>query len=506
MQLDVVILAAGKGTRMKSVRPKVLQPVGGRPMLRHVTDLVARIGAAKTHVVIGNGADEVRDYYARAAETEKATEKVAVPNWVVQAEQLGTGHAVQQAVPYLAGLAAEGSETDKSSKAAVSAKTGAAGKQPVTLVLYGDVPLMPQQTLADMVALAEAGKLALLTMVTEKPQGLGRILRDKDGTITGIVEDKDADPQQQRIKEINVGPMAIPTARLPDWLQRLDNRNRQKEYILTHIVSLAVADRCPIDATVVADSPELLGVNDKLQLATVERLYQAGRAAELMRAGVTLRDPARLDIRGDLSCGRDVEIDAGALFEGAVSLGDRVRVGAGAVLKDCSIGDDGVIGHHAIIKSSKVGAGARIEAATQVEGADIGPGAVAGPMARLRPGTVLAEGVHIGDFVETKNARIGKGSKANHLAYIGDAVIGADCNIGAGTVFCNYDGARKHQTTLGDRVFIGSNSTLVAPLTVADDAFVAAGSTVTREVPADNLAVARGRQRNINGWKRPCAE
>ena len=524
MSLDVVILAAGKGTRMKSALPKVLQPLAGKPMLRHVTDFVARLGAsqaqgaarargkaqqgtqkgaqeARAHVIIGAGAEAVREYYAQAAEAEPG---LAVPNWVVQKEQLGTGHAVQQAVPYLSGSDGGG-----------KAKTPG-----VTLVLYGDVPLMSQQILMDMVALAESGKVALLTMVTEKPQGLGRILRDDSGTITGIVEDKDADAKQQAIKEINVGPMAIPTALLPGWLARLDNKNRQKEYILTHVVALAVADGCPVDATVVADSPELLGVNDKAQLAAVEQLYQERAAAALMREGVTLRHPARLDIRGSIDCGQDVEIDADVLLQGAVGLGNRVHIGPGAALKNCTVGDDvhigkgamltgctlgdGVsIGAYAILQDSQVASNAQIRAATQVEQADIGGGATVGPQARIRPGSVLAESVHIGNFVETKNARIGKGSKANHLAYIGDAVIGAECNIGAGTIFCNYDGARKHQTVLGNRVFIGSNSTLVAPLELADDSFVAAGSTVTKAVPEGQLAVGRGRQRNISEWKRP---
>ncbi|MGI9250042.1 MAG: bifunctional UDP-N-acetylglucosamine diphosphorylase/glucosamine-1-phosphate N-acetyltransferase GlmU [Pseudohongiellaceae bacterium] len=495
MPLDVVILAAGKGTRMRSALPKVLQPLGGKPMLCHVTDTAAQLKAARVHVVVGDGAERVQALYAEQGGDAKAV------NWVVQAEQLGTGHAVQQALPHLAG----GGESKSKSKSK--------GKEDVTLVLYGDVPLMALETLADMVRLAEAGSMALLTVLTDSPAGLGRILRDggsdKD-TITGIVEDKDASPAQKKINEINAGPMAIPTARLKGWLDKLDNKNAQSEYILTHTVALAVAEGYPVTATVVEDGPELLGVNDKQQLARLERFYQNRKAEQLMQAGVTLRDPARLDVRGTLTCGQEVEIDVNVLCEGEVRLGNRVFVAAGAVLKNCTVADDAVIGANAIVKDSTLSEGAQILEGSQLDGAEVGRNARVGPMARIRPGTVLAEDVRIGNFVETKNAKIGKGSKANHLTYIGDAIIGEGCNIGAGVVFCNFDGASKHRTTLGNNVFVGSNSVLVAPLTLANNSFIAAGSSITEAVPTDNLAVARGKQRNITGWQRPgdskCAE
>ena len=456
MALDVVILAAGKGTRMNSSLPKVLQLLGGKPLLRHVTDTAALLGATRTHAVIGFGAEQIREHYEQSG--------CELPNWVIQKEQLGTGHAVQQALPNLEGHSAGDS----------------------VLVLYGDVPLISVEVLQSLIEISAGEALALLTVTTENPAGLGRIIRDASGKILAIVEDKDASDQEKQIKEINSGIMAIPAKRIHDWLGRLDNNNKQGEYLLTDIVTMAVTDQCPVQSTVVADSLELLGVNDKTQLARLERHYQMNKVDQLLQGGVTVRDPQRVDIRGELTCGKDVEIDVNVVFEGHVVLGEGARIGANCTIKDCEIGTN-----------------VEILPGCHMEGGIIGKDSIIGPQARIRPGTVLAEGVRIGNFVETKNASMGKGSKANHLAYIGDAEIGEGCNIGAGTIFCNYDGANKHKTTLGDNVFIGSNSVLVAPVSLATNSFVAAGSAINVDVPADNLAIARGKQRNISGWKRP---
>ncbi len=455
--MEVIVLAAGKGTRMYSETPKVLHKLGGKPLLSHVLDSARELQADKVHVVVGHGADRIKTYF-------DGKENAAPISWVDQEQQLGTGHAVQQALP---GVAV--SRTDN-----------------VVLVLYGDVPLIRPQTLRQLLALAENGAIALLTVVMDDPSGLGRIERNEAGDILAIVEDKDADLRQQQIKEINSGILAVPADRLAQLVHGIDNDNAQKEYYLTDIIAQAASAGDKISSLVIDDEAEVLGINDKSQLASAERQLQERIGQGLMQSGVTLRDPSRLDVRGELSCGRDVEIDVNVLIEGRVVLGDGVTIGANCVIKD-----------------AEVGSGTKILAGCHIEGAEIGRAVTIGPIARIRPGSRMDDGVKIGNFVETKNATIGAGTKANHLAYIGDAEIGRDCNIGAGTIFCNYDGANKHKTSLGDNVFVGSNCVLVAPLTLESDSFVAAGSAVSSDVPAKNLAVARGKQRNIQGWKRP---
>lgn len=452
-RLHAVILAAGKGTRMHSDLPKVLHPLGGLPLLAHVIDAARQLGEVTLHVVVGFGADTVRARFDNDPDL----------NFVLQAQQLGTGHAVAQAMPNI--------PDDPDAQ---------------VLVLCGDVPLIKPSTLQALVSHASPDSLALLTLMTETPFGLGRILRDAAGRVTAIVEEKDATDVQRQIREINSGIMVIPADRLRGWLGRLNNDNRQGEYYLTDVIALAVADGCAIHTEVTHDSAEVQGINDKLQLAQLERRYQVARVEDLLRAGVHIADPGRVDIRGTLLCGRDVSIDVNAVFEGHVTLGDGV-----------------VIEPNVVIRDARIGAGVVIHANCHIEGALIEPGCSVGPFARLRPGTVLEEKAKVGNFVEIKNSTLGKGSKANHFSYIGDAQVGTGVNIGAGTIFCNYDGANKHRTVVGNGVFIGSNSTLVAPLTIADHAFVAAGSTINGDVPAEHLAVGRGRQRNISDWQRP---
>ena len=455
MNLDIVILAAGKGTRMNSNLPKVLHRIGGDSMLGHVLSAASQLQAAKTHIVVGYGADEIRENFADRADLQ----------WAMQEQQLGTGHAVMQAMPGV-----DVSDSDKK-----------------ILVLYGDVPLINFDTLSKLVQQSETNTLSILTLVTDRPTGLGRIVRDDGGKILAIVEEKDASEEQKQIKEINTGLMVISAPKLNFWLDALCNDNAQGEYYLTDVVAMAAADAdCALAAMVINDENEVQGVNDKAQLATLERHYQMNKADQLLEAGVLLRDPSRIDIRGELTTGSDVEIDINALFEGKVTLGNGVKVGANVCIKDSTIADN-----------------AHILPGSIIEGADIGERASVGPYARIRPGTVLKQDTKIGNFVETKNAIIGKGSKASHLAYIGDAELGENVNIGAGTIFCNYDGVSKHKTLIGNNVFIGSNSVLVAPVKLADNAFVAAGSSVNSDVPADTLAVGRAKQRNISGWKRP---
>ena len=455
MNLDIVILAAGKGTRMNSNLPKVLHRIGGDSMLGHVLSAASQLQAAKTHIVVGYGADEIRENFADRADLQ----------WAMQEQQLGTGHAVMQAMPGV-----DVSDSDKK-----------------ILVLYGDVPLINFDTLSKLVQQSETNTLSILTLVTDRPTGLGRIVRDDGGKILAIVEEKDASEEQKQIKEINTGIMVISAPKLNFWLDALCNDNAQGEYYLTDVVAMAAADAdCALAAMVINDENEVQGVNDKAQLATLERHYQMNKADQLLEAGVLLRDPSRIDIRGELTTGSDVEIDINALFEGKVTLGNGVKVGANVCIKDSTIADN-----------------AHILPGSIIEGADIGERASVGPYARIRPGTVLKQDTKIGNFVETKNAIIGKGSKASHLAYIGDAELGENVNIGAGTIFCNYDGVSKHKTLIGNNVFIGSNSVLVAPVRLADNAFVAAGSSVNSDVPADTLAVGRAKQRNISGWKRP---
>ena len=449
--LSVVILAAGQGKRMKSDLPKVLQPLAGKPLLRHVIDTAHQLQPDSLHVVYGHGGERVREALATAG----------VSSWCLQAEQLGTGHAVQQALPAL--------------------RDG-----DLVLILYGDVPLVSADTLRSLVALAGPKVMSLLTVMLEDPTGYGRIVRDARGKVRRIVEQKDATARERKIREGNTGVMVVPVKCLRRWLGKLKNSNAQGEYYLTDIIAMAVREKVGVAPLVAPTVAEVLGINDKLQLAEVEAHYRAARARELMLAGVTVVDPARLDVRGTLSTGRDVFIDANVVIEGKVELGDRVQVGPNCVLRDCRIENDVRVQPHCVI-----------------EEAIVGRGSIIGPFARLRPGAALAAEVHIGNFVEVKNSSMAMGSKANHLAYVGDATVGARVNIGAGTIIANYDGANKHHTTIGDDAHTGSNSVLVAPITVGEGATIGAGSTVTRSVPAGKLTVARAKQLTLDGWKRP---
>ena len=448
MALEVVVLAAGMGTRMRSSVPKVLHPIGGEPMLQRVLDAVAELSPSRVHVIVGNGHEQVR-----AALTDPTL------NYVLQAEQKGTGHAVQQVAPHL-------------------------GDSQV-LILYGDVPLITAGSLNRLVD-AGTGRFGLMTAVMDDPTGLGRILRNASGKVLGIREQKDASPDERRINEINTGLMVVPSARLAKWLARLQPNNAQGEYYLTDIVAMAVEDGVDVVTTQPDSVDETGGINDRVQLAAAERIWQKRQVDALMRSGTTMYDPARVDIRGKVIAGQDCVIDVNTVFEGTVVLGERVRIGPHCIIRNATLGDDCVV-----------------ESNTSIDGAVLDRKVTVGPFARLRPGTRLADKVRIGNFVETKKAVLGVGSKANHLAYLGDTTMGDDCNIGAGTITCNYDGIAKHRTELGDHVFVGSNSTLVAPVTLESDAFVAAGSTITSKVPSNSLAVGRGRQRNIDGWVRP---
>jgi bifunctional UDP-N-acetylglucosamine pyrophosphorylase/glucosamine-1-phosphate N-acetyltransferase len=441
---------------MKSDLPKVLQPLTGKPLLRHVIDTAVTLQPHSLHVVYGHGGEQVRAALGAAL-------AAAAPNhfWVLQAEQKGTGHAVQQALPQL--------QDDE-----------------LALVLYGDVPLIRTETLRALLALAGPATMSLLTVVLDDPTGYGRIIRDDTGRVRRIVEQKDASAAELQVREGNTGVMAVPVRHLRRWLGRLGNANAQGEYYLTDIIAMAVEDGVDVAPLVAATATEVLGVNDKLQLAELETEVRRLRARELMLAGVTLADPARIDVRGSLATGRDVFIDINAVFEGAVSLGHRVRIGPGCVLRDCTIGDDVQVNAHCVI-----------------EQATVGTGSIIGPFARLRPGAKLADEVHIGNFVEVKNSSMDSGAKANHLAYVGDATVGARVNIGAGTIIANYDGANKHHTTIGADAHTGSNSVLVAPITVGAGATIGAGSTVSKDVPAGKLTVARAKQVTLDGWKRP---
>lgn len=456
MNLEVVILAAGQGTRMRSDLPKVLHPVAGRPMLAHVIDTARALDPAAIHVVVGHGAEQVKSALGQSPNAPGS----AALNWVTQAEQLGTGHAVLQALP---GVAADAT----------------------VLVLYGDVPLITRDSLAPLVTQA-AEAPALLTAKVDDPAGYGRILRNDSGQLVGVVEEKDASARQRAITEINTGVLAAPASLLGDYLPRVGNDNRQGEYYLPDVIALAVAEGKAVASCEAPSELEILGVNDRVQLARVEREYQRRQAEALLRAGVSIADPARIDVRGSLRCGRNVSIDINAVFEGEVELADNVTVGPNCVLID-----------------ARVGEGSTVHAMSHLQDVELGAACNAGPYARLRPGTVLANGARVGNFVETKKANIGAGSKVNHLSYIGDCEMGGGVNIGAGTITCNYDGVNKHRTAIGDGAFVGSNSTLVAPVEIGGGGFVAAGSTVTKAVGEDELAVARGRQRNIPGWTRP---
>ena len=449
--LQVVILAAGKGTRMRSRLPKVLQPLAGRALLAHVLDTAHALHDARCVVVVGHGAQQVREAFAGAGQL----------GFCEQVPQLGTGHAVLQACPQL----------DDSG---------------VVLVLYGDVPLVRAQTLRPLLDAARDGALAVLTVRLAQPTGYGRIVRDAQGRVSRIVEHKDASPAELAIDEVNSGIIAAPAAALKRWVGQLRNDNAQGEYYLTDVVALAHADGVPVHGVPAADADELLGVNDRLQLAHLERVMQRRRAEQLLRDGVTLLDPQRIDVRGELVCGQDVRIDVGCVFEGRVELADGVQVGPHCVLRDCRIGAD-----------------SRIEAFSHIDGAVCAQGARIGPYARLRPGTELARDVHVGNFTEVKNSSLGEASKANHLSYVGDATVGARVNIGAGTITCNYDGAAKHRTVIEDDAFIGSDTQLVAPVRVGQGATLGAGTTLTRDAPAGQLTVSRARQLSIAGWKRP---
>jgi len=451
MALNIVIMAAGKGTRMKSARPKVLHRLGGSSLLQHVLNTCVTLHAARTVVITGHGADEV-----------EASARGVGLSFVRQVPQLGTGHAIQQAVPALDERAA------------------------TTLILNGDVPLIRAATASALAQACGGEQLALLTVELPDASGYGRILRDAAGAVRGIVEHKDASAAQRQIREIYTGMMAAPTAALKRWVTALKNDNAQREYYLTDIVAMAVAEGVPVVATQPDNDTEVLGVNSPVQLADLERRLQRSIADTLMEAGVRLADPARLDVRGELRCGSEVEIDVNCVFEGQVVLGDGVSIGANCVIRD-----------------AQIAAGALIQPFCHIEGAKVGPQAIVGPFARLRPGAELGEEVHIGNFVEVKNATLAAGAKANHLAYLGDATVGERVNYGAGSITANYDGANKHRTVIGADVHIGSNCVLVAPVSIGDGATVGGGSTVSQDVPAGKLVVARARQAVIEGWQRP---
>ena len=447
---EVIILAAGQCSRMQSRLPKVLHQLSGRPLVHYTLDAARAAGADRIHVVIGCGADAV----------EAAVQAPDV-QCHLQAQQKGTGHAVQQAI-------------------------GACHQDSTLLVLFGDVPLVSDTTLRAVVAAAAEGGIAMLSAEVEDPSGYGLVVRDDQGDFLAVVEHKDASVAQHQLREINTGVLAGKANHLNDWLSRIQNNNAQSEYYLHDVLALAKADGIAV-AVVVSDSAlDTLGVNTPQQLEYLERQHQQVLAEQLMTSGVLVADRTRLDIRGSLHCGRDVSIDINVLFEGQVILADEVTIGA-----------------HCVIRNATIEAGVQVRPFTHIDGAIIKSGAEIGPYARLRPGTEIGEQAKVGNFVEIKNVSLGTGAKANHLTYLGDATVGAWSNVGAGTITCNYDGANKYRTELGEGVFIGSNSTLVAPLSVASGGFVAAGSTITDDVAKDELAVARGRQRNVEGWQRP---
>ena len=451
MALTAIVLAAGQGKRMYSDLPKVLHQVGGQAMLAHVLQTVQALKAEQSIVVYGHGGEQVR----------VAFQDWPGLNWVEQAERLGTGHAVAQTLPLL---------TDNS----------------IALVLYGDVPMIQPVTLEPLISSAERGALGLLTAVLHDPSGYGRIVRDEANRVSRIVEHRDASPEQLAIREINTGIIAVAVDKLRNWVGKLSNNNAQGEYYLTDIIEFAVRDGISIEAHRAADVMEIQGINDRQQLADIERYHQRRLAETLMRQGVTLRDPNRLDIRGHLYAGRDVSIDINTVFEGEVTLGDGVYIEPNCILRNCNIGP-----------------GCVIHANSVLEGVEVAEQAEIGPFARLRPGTRLAAKAKIGNFVETKNALFGQGSKANHLSYIGDTEVGRAVNIGAGTITCNYDGANKHKTVIEDEVFIGSNTALVAPITIGRGATVGAGSTLNKNVPSQALVVTRSPARNLLNWQRP---
>ena len=451
MPLSVVILAAGQGKRMKSDLPKVLQPVAGRPLLEHVIDTARTLAPDDIHVVYGHGGERVREAVASEGIT-----------WVLQDEQLGTGHALQQAMP--------GVPDDH-----------------LVLVLFGDVPLVQAATMKRLVdASADGAALGVLSVRMKDPTGYGRIVRDRAGTVARIVEHKDANQKERALDEVNTGLMAASAQRMREWLAQLRNDNAQGEYYLTDVVVMAAKAGLKVNAILADSEDEVLGVNDKVQLAEVEGVYRRRRAMELMLQGVTLVDPARFDARGPLTVGRDVHLDVNVVFEGVVKLGDRVRVGPNVVIRDSEIGDDTVVFPNCVIDRASIGANCNI-----------------GPFARFRPSSSLAQGVHVGNFVEVKNSILGAGAKANHLTYLGDATVGERVNVGAGTVTCNYDGVNKWRTEIGAGAFIGSGAMLVAPVKIGAGATIGAGSTITKDAPDDKLTLERSKQLTLESWQRP---
>ena len=447
--LSVVILAAGKGTRMYSDLPKVLHPIAGKPMVKHVIDTVKQLNARQINLIYGHGADLLKE--------RLADEPV---NWVFQAEQLGTGHAMQQAAPFFA--------DDEN-----------------IMMLYGDTPLIQQSTLERLIAQKPENGIALLTVKLENPTGYGRIIRE-NGSVVAIVEQKDASAEQLKIQEINTGVMVASGASFKKWLGNLNNNNAQGEYYITDVIAMANEDGFQVQAVQADEFMEVEGVNNRLQLAALERFYQKKQAEKLLLAGVTLIDPSRFDVRGTVEHGKDVSIDVNVILEGNVKLGNNVKIGAGCVLKNVTVGDNVEIKPYSVLEDAVIGEKSAI-----------------GPFSRLRPGTQLAEGTHVGNFVEIKNAQVGKGSKVNHLTYVGDAEVGSNVNIGAGVITCNYDGANKFKTIIGDDVFVGSDSQLVAPVEIANGATIGAGSTITKNVAEGELVITRVAQKHIQGWQRP---
>ena len=451
MILEIVILAAGQGTRMRSALPKVLHQLGHLTLLEHVYRLATALAADRISIVYGHGGDQAPETLAHLDAA-----------WVEQKERLGTGHAVMQVADHISDMG-------------------------TVLVLYGDVPLLGLDTVKKLLVLTGDDSLGLLTVHLANPHGYGRIVRDSSGAVLRIVEEKDASAEERAITEGNTGILAVNGGRLKRWLSRLDNGNAQGEYYLTDVIGMAVQDGVPVRTVEAASVDEVLGVNDRQQLAHLERVYQAARAESLMRDGVTLRDPARFDLRGQIdSMGQDVEIDVNVLLEGRITVGNRVRIGPNTVIRDSEIGDDVEILANSLIEAATVGAGSRI-----------------GPFARLRPDTRLGESVHVGNFVEIKKSTVASRSKINHLSYVGDAIVGGDVNIGAGTITCNYDGANKFQTVIEDGAFIGSDTQLVAPVTIGKNATIGAGSTITRDAPGGALTLSRMKQATYPEWQRP---
>ena len=451
MALTTVILAAGQGKRMNSDLPKVLQPLGGRSILSHVLATASALGSQSINIVYGHGGDLVRK------EFESST-----ADWTFQAEQLGTGHALKQALPNIS-------------------------KDHQILILFGDVPLITEGSLKNLLKVAnQEGGIALLTAELSNPEGYGRVLRNDTNEIIEIVEEKDATSDQKLIKEINTGLMVVPGEAIHDWTKKLSANNQQGEFYLTDIISIAVAEGVPVFGEIIENAEEIIGINDRVQLAQAERILQRRQAQEMMVQGATLADPGRFDLRGSLKVGRDVFIDVGAVFLGDVELGNRVCIGPNAIISDSILGDDCIVQEHCVIEGVKAGTECEI-----------------GPFARLRPGTEFDKQVKVGNFVEVKASTVGVGSKMNHLSYLGDTHIGENTNIGAGAITCNYDGALKHRTIIGNNVFVGSGAMLVAPLEIADGATIGAGSTITKNIPEKTLAVARSQQSIIKGWKRP---